>query len=83
MDLSKFSLNIYIAVVEVDTPYIVKVELLKKEYKKVLASDKTPGRIQEKAPIDTGVLSYIFNTVRMYVKVTLRCFVTTHNGRES
>jgi len=48
-------------VIEVDTPYIVKVALLKKEYMKLLESGKAPDRIQGKSPIDAEVLSYIFN----------------------
>jgi ferredoxin len=47
-------------VVEIDTPYIVRVAMLKKDYEKILASKKSTGKIQGKAPIDTEVLSFIF-----------------------
>ena len=50
-------------VIELDTPYTVKVALLKKEYKKALASGMAPGRIQGKSPIDAGVLSYIMRNL--------------------
>ncbi|MFC1987945.1 hypothetical protein ACFLVH_05335 [Chloroflexota bacterium] len=48
-------------VVEVDTPYIVRVAMLKTEYEKALASGKVAGRIRARTPMDTGVLSYICN----------------------
>lgn len=48
-------------VMEVDTPYIVRVAMLKKEYEKALASGKAAGGIRAKTAMDTGVLSYIFN----------------------
>jgi len=48
-------------VVEVDTPYIVRVAILKKEYEKEIASKKSAGKIQGKTPMDTEVLSYLFN----------------------
>jgi len=46
-------------VMEVDTPYIVRVAMLKKEYEQVLASGKAAGKIRAKTAMDTGVLSYI------------------------
>ncbi|MFC1865511.1 hypothetical protein ACFLYB_02210 [Chloroflexota bacterium] len=48
-------------VVEVDTPYIVRVAILKKEYEKLLASKKSMAKIRGKTPMDTEVLSYLFN----------------------
>jgi ferredoxin len=48
-------------VVEVDTPYIVRVIMLKKEYEKALVSKKSAGKLQGKTPIDSEVLSSIFN----------------------
>ena len=48
-------------VMEVDTPYIVRVAMLKKEYEKALASGKAASGIRAKTAMDTGVLSYIFN----------------------
>lgn len=48
-------------VVEVDTPYIVRVAMLKKKYEEALASKKSAGNIQAKTPLDTEVLSYIFS----------------------
>jgi len=47
-------------VVEVDTPYIVRVAMLKKKYEKEIASKKSAGKIQGKTPMDTEVLSSIF-----------------------
>jgi len=48
-------------VVEVDTPYIIRVAMLKAKYEEALASDKVAGKVRAKTPIDTGVLSYIYN----------------------
>jgi epoxyqueuosine reductase len=46
-------------VIEIETPYIVRVAMLKKEYEKALASRKSIDKIKAKAPIDIEVLSYI------------------------
>jgi epoxyqueuosine reductase QueG len=48
-------------VMEIETPYIVKVAMLKKDYEKAITSPKSVGKIQGKSPIDTEVLSSIFN----------------------
>lgn len=48
-------------VLELDTPYVVRVAMLKKEYEKALALDRTGGNIQAKTPMDTGVLSHIYH----------------------
>jgi ferredoxin len=47
-------------VVELDTPYIVRVAVLKSEYGKVLASEKSAGKMWGRSPMDTEVLSYIY-----------------------
>ena len=48
-------------VIEIDTPYFVRVTMLKKDYEKTLASKKSLGKIQGMAPLDTAVLSYIYS----------------------
>ena len=48
-------------VTEVDTPYIVRVAMLKKEYERALASGKAAVEVQAKTAMDTGVLSHIFD----------------------
>jgi ferredoxin len=53
-------------VVEIDTPYIVRVAMLKREYEEILTSGKTANIEKAKAPIDISVLRHIFrrdNTV--------------------
>ena len=47
-------------VVEVQTPYIVKVALLKKDYEKALASGR-PNKTYARAPIDIEVLNHIYD----------------------
>lgn len=46
-------------VVEVDTPYIVRVAMRKEEYEKALSSVEPTNIVKAKAPIDIGVLHHI------------------------
>jgi hypothetical protein len=48
-------------VIEIDTPYIIRVAMSEKEYEKALTLKKSPGKTQAKAPIDKEVLSSVFN----------------------
>jgi epoxyqueuosine reductase len=48
-------------VIELDTPYIVRVAMQKEEYEKALSSVEPTNMVKAKAPIDAGVLSSIFN----------------------
>ena len=48
-------------VVEVDTPYIVRVAMLKKEYERALSSNELAVKVRAKSPMDTEVLSSIYN----------------------
>jgi hypothetical protein len=48
-------------VVEVETPYIVKVAMLKKEYERIATSKKSIDKTHAKSPIDIEVLSYLNN----------------------
>jgi len=50
-------------VVEVNTPFIVRVAMLKTEYEKALVSGPIAGSIRAKTPMDTEVLSYICNSI--------------------
>lgn len=50
-------------IIEVNTPYIVKVAMLKKEYEKSLALGKLVKSQKAKSPMDIGVLSHVFNTI--------------------
>jgi epoxyqueuosine reductase len=47
-------------VMEVDTPCIVRVAVLREEYEKALVSKKTVSTIQGITPMDTETLSYVF-----------------------
>lgn len=47
-------------VVEVDTPCIVRVAVLRKEYEKALVSKKVVSTIKGITPMDTEALSYVF-----------------------
>lgn len=47
-------------VIEIETPYIVRVAMLKKEYTKAIASKKSADKTHVKAPIDIAALSHIF-----------------------
>ena len=49
-------------VIELDTPYLIKVVMRKKEYEKALASDQGVNIRAAKSPLDQGVLSHIFGT---------------------
>ena len=48
-------------VIELDTPYIVRVAMQKEKYEKALSSVEPINMVKAKAPIDAGVLSSIFN----------------------
>ena len=48
-------------IVEVNTPYIVRVALPKKEYEIALASAEAVDIEKARTPMDTGVLSHIFH----------------------
>lgn len=47
-------------IVELDTPYIVRVAMLKKEYDEVVTIGKKTNMKKAKAPIDIAVLHHIF-----------------------
>lgn len=47
-------------IIEIETPYVVKVAMLKKEYEKALVSKKSIDKMHAKAPVDIEVLSHIF-----------------------
>jgi NAD-dependent dihydropyrimidine dehydrogenase PreA subunit len=47
-------------VIEIETPYIVKVAMLKKDYEEALVSGRPSGNTQAKALIDIEVLSHVF-----------------------
>jgi epoxyqueuosine reductase len=47
-------------VMEIDTHFIVRVAILRKEYEKALVSKKAVSTIQGTTPMDTEALSYVF-----------------------
>jgi hypothetical protein len=49
-------------VIELDTPYIVRVAMPKTEYESALASDEPVNMQKAKTPMDIGVLSHIFTS---------------------
>jgi ferredoxin len=48
-------------VIEIETPYVVRVAMLKKEYEKAMTLKKPIDKIHAKAPFDIEVLSHIFS----------------------
>lgn len=49
-------------IIEIDTPYIVRVAMLKKDYEYAYALNKPTGKIKGRAPLDIEVLSSIFKS---------------------